>query len=278
MKRRAGRRSLYRCQFDHDRGDERPALWLIATVKPRQIKAQCAAGLALGPFSLQKFGEVAATVGAPPRPTTMLIRLLIVAAVAAAAYQYFGRAAVPDFVASASALPRLEFSHKLQVAVDPIQGSARGAAALRIKQYVVTPVASFQVAGRVLSAEHYRADREADLAPVDLAMGWGPMADPAVLKSIDISQGGRFYHWHVAQFPIPAQATIEHSANMHLIPASRDVAAQIAAVEQGPKVRFKGYLVNIMADDGWHWQSSMTRQDQGAGACEVVLVDAMETL
>jgi len=208
----------------------------------------------------------------------MLLRLLIVAAVAVGVYQHFGKAAKPDFAAAASVLPSFEFSPRLQPTIDPIQASARKAPAVRIDKYLVTPVASFQVAGRVLGARHYRSDREADLAPVDLAMGWGPMADPAVLKSIHISQGGRFYRWQVAEFPIPAGEITAHSANMHLIPASPAVAARLSDVEQGQNIRFKGYLVKITADDGWRWQSSTTRKDQGAGACELVLVDALEAL
>ncbi len=208
----------------------------------------------------------------------MFIRLLILAAVLTAAYRYFGTASVPDFAVAAGALPSFEFNARLRPSLDPIQASPRSAPALRFGRYVVTPLASFQVAGRVLGARHYRTDREAELAPVDLAMGWGPMANPDVLKAIDISQGGRFYHWQVAQFPIPAAAIITHSANMHLIPARPEVATQIAAVEEGQRVRFKGYLVKVQADDGWHWQSSMTRQDQGAGACELVLVDTLEML
>lgn len=208
----------------------------------------------------------------------MLIRLLIIAAVAAALYQHFGKPTALDLSATADALPSFEFSPKLRTTLDPIQGSARGAPALHIDRYVVTPLARFQIAGRVLGARHYRSDREAELAPVDLAMGWGPMANPDILQAIDISQGGRFYHWHVEQFPIPREAIAEHSANMHLIPATPAVAEQVAAMEEGQTVRFKGYLVRIEANDGWHWQSSMTRKDQGAGACELVLVDGIEAI
>lgn len=212
------------------------------------------------------------------RQSTMFIRLLIAAAIGAALYQHFGKTALPDFAAATSALPSFEFSPGLRTAIDPIQKSAAGTPKLRFEKYLITPLASFQLAGRVLGAKHYRADREAGLAPVDLAMGWGPMADPTILNSIDISQSGRFYYWRVNEFPIPRAAITEHSANMHLIPASPEVAAQVAAVEEGQKVRFKGYLVKIESDDGWRWKSSMTRKDHGAGACEVVLVDALETL
>src|SRR4029077_5262010 len=59
---------------------------------------------------------------------------------------------------------------------------------------------SFSLASRVLSKERYRFDEGADVAPVDLALGWGPMSDQAVLEAFDISQSGRFYFWHVKEF------------------------------------------------------------------------------
>lgn len=208
----------------------------------------------------------------------MLKRLLLAAGVAYAAWHHYSGTGIPAIAAAAGSLPVADFSPSLHPSLDPVQDAARDVPAVHIEDYVLTPVASFQVAGRVLGAKHYRSGREADLSPVDLAMGWGPMADPDVLQAIDISQGGRFYRWHVDRFPIPAREIVEHSANMHLIPANPEVAAQITAVERGQRVRFKGYLVRIQASDGWHWRSSMTRKDQGAGACEVVLVDALETL
>ncbi|HEY5733557.1 MAG TPA: hypothetical protein VIU36_02225, partial [Gammaproteobacteria bacterium] len=41
----------------------------------------------------------------------------------------------------------------------------------------------------------------------------------------------------------------------------------------GDVVKLKGFLVSINSDDGWSWKSSMTRNDTGKGACEVILVD-----
>src|ERR1700694_3208187 len=46
--------------------------------------------------------------------------------------------------------------------------------------YRITPLQAFSIEARVLGAERYRFDREADIAPVDLALGWGPMSDQAV--------------------------------------------------------------------------------------------------
>ena len=138
--------------------------------------------------------------------------------------------------------------------------------------YRLTPLETFSLEARVLGAERYRFDREADLSPVDLALGWGAMSDSAVLAAIDISQGGRFYYWHAQQFPIPRRAIETHSANMHMIPATRDIERALKSVRPGQIVKLAGYLVEARAADGWTWRSSLSRDDTGAGACELVWV------
>lgn len=210
----------------------------------------------------------------------MSLRSLVIVVVVAACFQWWrdSRAPLVASAAAASELPSFEFAEALEPVADPLQGSARGAPPVRIGRYVLKPIASFQVAGRVLGAKKYSSDREAELAPVDLAMGWGPMSNPDVLRAIDISQGGRFYRWRAANLPIPAREITRHSANMHLVPASEDVLRALRAVRAEQTVRFKGYLLEVSADDGWRWKSSTTRADQGAGACELVLVDALEVL
>ena len=81
----------------------------------------------------------------------------------------------------------------------------------------------------MLFTEHYALDREADLAKVDLARGWGPMSDDAILKQIDISQRNRFYYWHVDAFPIPREAIETNSANMHMVAADSHIEKTLKA-------------------------------------------------
>jgi len=139
--------------------------------------------------------------------------------------------------------------------------------------YRILPLQKFDFEARVLGTERYSMDREADLAPVDLALGWGPMADPAVLAKVSISQSSRFYYWHVDEWPIPRREIEIHSANMHMIPASADVERTLKSIRTGQHVHFSGYLVEARAPDGWRWVSSLTREDTGAGACELVWVE-----
>lgn len=146
----------------------------------------------------------------------------------------------------------------------------------QIDAYTVTELASFRIKAKVLGRKDYRFGRESELSPVDLALGWGRMSDESVLEQIRISQSGRFYRWRVESFPIPQREIETHSANMHLIPANAEVRRELEDVRQGEIVKIFGSLVNVKsADDGWRWTSSLTREDTGAGACELVLVESL---
>lgn len=139
--------------------------------------------------------------------------------------------------------------------------------------YRIEPLQRFDIEARVLAASTYRLDREADLAPVDLALGWGPMSDSAVLDQISISQSGRFYFWRAEEFPIPRREIETHSANMHMIPSSPTIERKLKNISRGQIVSISGYLVEATAGDGWRWRSSLTRDDTGQGACELIWVE-----
>jgi hypothetical protein len=136
--------------------------------------------------------------------------------------------------------------------------------------------AHIALTARVLSREDYRWDAGASLAPMDLALGWGPMSDSAVLARIDIGQSARFYYWHVGSFPIPRREIETSSANMHLIPADAGVRRAMGRVRQGELVHIEGFLVDASRPDGWHWRTSLSRDDTGSGACELVYVEQLE--
>lgn len=153
----------------------------------------------------------------------------------------------------------------------PIQANTDGGS-FELNGYTITPLESFEIEARVLSTKHYTFDKEADLSPVDLALGWGRMSDEAILKDINIKQRGRFYYWRVKTFPIPRKEIETHSANMHMVPANADIKKALKRIKPGQLVSIKGDLIQANTDDGWRWKSSLTRNDTGAGACELVYV------
>jgi hypothetical protein len=138
--------------------------------------------------------------------------------------------------------------------------------------------ATYQLTARVLAREPYHFDAMSDLVPEDLALGWGPMSDNSVLRTIDISQSNRFYYWRASSATRLARETIiSHSANTHVIPQTPAIARALARLRPGEVVTLSGDLVDAVRDDGRSLKTSLLRTDTGAGACEVMLVTDVTT-
>jgi hypothetical protein len=162
---------------------------------------------------------------------------------------------------------------------EPQQTEPTSRSPIMLGDYQLTPLANYDIEARVLSREDYSIDAGSDLSPTDLAVGWKRMSDTAVIEQLDISQSVRFftYRWASAP-PIPLTEIERSAANMHVIPADPSVARELDRIRQGSIVRLHGQLVEARRSDGFQWRSSLTRNDTGAGACELMLVDSIERL
>ena len=161
------------------------------------------------------------------------------------------------------------------VSTEPVQSEAASVPALAKNGYAIRPLARYEIKARVLGKERYRWDQGAGLVPFDIAVGWGRMSDSAVLGEIRIWQSGRWYQWRTETIPIPLQEVTNHSANMHLIAADDSIHKQISRLRAGQVISLRGYLVEAKRDDGFTWTSSLSREDSGAGACELMWVEAV---
>jgi len=169
----------------------------------------------------------------------------------------------------------IEYPPGVLVSQSPVQVTI-GPAQFNLEEYLVTKRASFEIRARVLSSRRYYLGREADLSPIDLALGWGPMSDQSVLDQIEISQSGRWYRtrWD-RPAPLTDEQVIQNSGNMHMIPAAKSIAKDLKGLRDGDLVTLRGFLVDIDHESGWHWRTSLSRQDTGAGACEIVFVESV---
>lgn len=198
-----------------------------------------------------------------------MLRFLVFLALAAGAWQYF------------SASPAVSLPAGVMVPEAPMQKKLVGkdqAMPYSFKGYEVTPLASFALKAKVLDKEKYSFDRGADLSPIDLALGWQKMSDQEVVDQITFSQSNRWYRWQVDNFPVPRKEIETQSANMHLIPRDNSVRRQLARVRVGQIIQLSGQLVSIKGEDGFRWNSSLTRDDVGANACELFMVDSIDVL
>jgi len=187
-------------------------------------------------------------------------------------------AAIAVFTAVATQMP-VSHAPGVLVAGQPFQG-ASPVLTFHKGEFVITTLASYSGRARVLSKESYWIDGGADLAPYDLALGWGPMSDTAVLDQLSISQGSRFFSYRPrgGDWPIPVDEINRSSANTHMVPANDEVATVLRWVRRGQLIQFSGYLVEAVHSSGAKWRSSLTREDSGSGACELLWAEKLEAL
>lgn len=141
-------------------------------------------------------------------------------------------------------------------------------------EYAAEAQARYRIRARILSRLDYSLDAGAAISPMDLTLGWGPMSDSSILDQMEISQSTRFYQWRTpGPPPLPEDVINRHAANTHLIPADSRVLDALRKMRKGQVVELSGFLVNVKRPDGWNWNTSLTRDDRGAGACELMWVE-----
>ena len=162
---------------------------------------------------------------------------------------------------------------------EPVQVALDGERRIAHDRHVLHVRARFDIEARVLRKAIYRLDGGADIAPVDLGVGWGPMSDSAVVEALEFSQMGRFLYWKPrdpARFPLPADSILRSAAQLHLIPATRSIEARLKRLRPGERVGIGGYLVDVTGPGRFVWRTSLSRSDSGAGACEIVYVETLD--
>jgi hypothetical protein len=139
--------------------------------------------------------------------------------------------------------------------------------------------AHYDITARLLRKERYHIDGAADIAPWDLAVGWGPMSDSKVLDNLDITQMGRFFYWRMRDpehSALTMHDLIVSAGQIHAIPANDAVMAALERMRRGQIITLHGYLVDVHGPHGTRWNTSMTREDTGDGACEIMWIEAVE--
>jgi hypothetical protein len=159
-------------------------------------------------------------------------------------------------------------------AADPSQSELEAPQTVTRGEFQVIGQARFSAEVRVLGRERYRFGDLADVSPLDIAVGWGPMSDSAVLADLNIWQSGRFYFWQYEdEPPIPTDVIESHSANWHLVPANSTVWRKLSGLRVGDVVKLDGMLVNLENPGVGTMNTSLVRTDTGAGACEIIYVE-----
>ena len=99
------------------------------------------------------------------------------------------------------------------------------------------------------------------------------------LDQLNVSQSMRFY-WFEYKMPppIPKDEIVSHSTNVHIIPATSEIASRCKSLRTGAIVHMSGDLVEASGPGISKWRSSLSRTDTGNGACELFYVDEISEI
>ncbi|MBR1724720.1 MAG: hypothetical protein IJ723_06870, partial [Ruminococcus sp.] len=147
---------------------------------------------------------------------------------------------------------------------------------------------AYDIEGLVVHTHRYGGTGLGDqLSPVDIGIAWGKVAEYNDRIDFHWSQANRWLNWRTKTYeeiePVGGEAAVmEQAANNHIVPADTSVKRKALKIRAGDHVRLKGYLVNINATKSngatFWWNSSTSRTDTGAHACEVFYVTDVEVL
>src|SRR3990172_1073649 len=145
------------------------------------------------------------------------------------------------------------------------------------------PRATYKITGYAAETSRKLLDEWDFVVPLDVALVWGPIADPAVLSHLKFHLSKRYVsYWYDAGTPSFAVGKLpSHIANNHLIPATEDVADSLARIAIGDLVMLRGKLVDVDIQDAdgrqvFRARTSLSREDVGSGACEIIWVESAE--
>lgn len=174
---------------------------------------------------------------------------------------------------------------------EPVQVMLEGAErecilkTLTLKQTPVhiRPLAAYQIVAQVISVRKYIFEENSAVAPLDIAVAWGRVPDSDIFPKLKFEHSFRWITFRYRDaLPVDTAYLQSHIANIHIIPSSPQVRSQLAKIGKNRMVRLTGYLVALRGDreDGrWYeWQSSLTRDDSGNHACELMWLEAVTVL
>lgn len=138
--------------------------------------------------------------------------------------------------------------------------------------------ASYEAKLRIFSTQTYD-DPISNHCPMDLAVGWGNFLDLQHFEKIHVSQSDRHYTWSYWGKRWAPAFIHEHSANLHIIPASNALREKLSQLKKAQLISVKGRLVDV-SHPVLHevWKTSLSRKDTGTGACEILWLEELSIL
>lgn len=181
-----------------------------------------------------------------------------------------------------------------EVLRQPVQRKIYAAEIIRFTRYgfsyEVKPLYEYVINALIVNKMYYRLfsiynyDK---VFPMDLCLIWGSNVESGVFrnKSVKFSQDCR---WCWAEWFGNVNFNLDEMSNNHLLLNNPKLERKIKTLVIGDQIKIKGKLVNVKAnlvgkpgrfdEKNLTWNTSTTRTDSGAGACEVIYVEDLQIL
>ena len=154
-------------------------------------------------------------------------------------------------------------------------------------EYTVRPLYTYDLYGLVVSKHDadtwwdyiHRAWND-KLNVTDLCVIWGPNARTDNYRELDYSSGQFVCNVQTRSTEVWRAFDMSALSNNHLLADDPVIARTLKSARVGDQVHFRGYLAEYSHDQGFHFArgTSITRTDQGNGACETVYATDAEIL
>ncbi|MBT7609728.1 MAG: hypothetical protein HN576_08220 [Bacteriovoracaceae bacterium] len=141
----------------------------------------------------------------------------------------------------------------------------------------IKPVAKYEISARVVSKRNYTEKWDGKLMPVDLALVWGDLAKEEHHQFMTYRHSDRYFSWNsTGKAKLNKKYIISHSANVHFISANKNIENALLTTDIDENVKIIGYLVDITGPGGDSKRTSLSREDNGSGACENVYIQKLK--
>jgi hypothetical protein len=206
-----------------------------------------------------------------------LLQIFLAASILILIVTYFLKDKYPD---SSTMLPELQYEPvQTPVSMAPFTIQKKGVT------YTLTPLYSYDLVGMVVT--FHKSDDLSDLSHAewkdwinieDVCVLWGSNLLNNYYKKVEFSSGNWTCFFHTNDRETYDAFNLQAISNSHLLTTDPRISKTIRSARRGDQIRLKGYLVNYTIDNGGSRNTSISRQDIGQGACEVVYVTDFQIL
>lgn len=178
-----------------------------------------------------------------------------------------------------------QYANKVQSTINsgPIQIMLEEPDVINFKGVKITKLATYDITAKVFGMEFFHFGGGANtISPQDLALKWGPAASDKYNNDIEYRYStndrmGWFYFNGPYYQQYKGMSSI-YVSNNHIIPMNNQVKSELKKVRVGDYIELLGWLVDCQGNN-WHWgPSSLVRDDDGNGACEIILVEYLSII